>query len=123
MSLTTLPTTLPPIVVSAGVGQLEVPDDSHPGLRRGDRIFTAPCHRFRGDDLYVLSFPGEHYGLWRCASTITPKNPGIFIWKEGRYEETLRRLTTEEFGNSVVAMVAGLLHIRDNQLLYPDRDA
>lgn len=118
MSLSLSPRTLPDIVVAAGVGQLEVPDDTHPGLRPGDRLFTTPVHRFVGDDLYVMSFPNERYGLWRCAREIGRRNPGILCWREGRQEQTMVRLTSEEFGQAVVAQVAGWLHIRNRVALH-----
>jgi hypothetical protein len=120
MAVSAMLVELPPISLMAGVGQMEVPDDSHPGLRRGDRLFTVPCHRFAADDLYVLAFPGEHYGLWRCGSTMTFRDPGIFCWKDGQRPQTLRRLTPREFEDVVVAQVAGWLHIRDRRALYRD---
>lgn len=108
---------LEPLDISDKLGQLEVPDDSFPGLKKGDRLLTVPCHSFQMGDLYVLAFHGEPYGLWRCDSNLNLRAPRILCWKDGHRDETMRELTSDQFEDVVVAKIAGWLHIHDRHTL------
>lgn len=108
MALPLILTPVEPITIPATLGQMVVPDGSFPGLREGDRLLTMACHTWEADDLYVMAFRGEPYGVWRCASTFDGR---ICCWKDGRRKQTQRFLGLRDFEDAVVAKVAGWLHI------------